>query len=222
LEEYRKSIPKDYTEKMKDLVFYFEDGVSDHNLKNHLWEKGIGVIHTEGHIDPHFMQHVETQKRGDDNYRFSSVDSEIGNILESENVGKEDMKVKDLFSKVLFGDLKEEEKTEIVLEKLKDSTSPAYYKVDEQMRRFSKMSESMGGTEKFPIKKTLVVNPANPLIQNALKMHEKGNHEGLVNKLCHHVQDLAHISSGGLGNEERDSFVKRSQELLKELTNLAL
>jgi len=222
LEEYRSSIPKEYSEKMKDLVLYFEEGVSDLSLKNHLWEKGIGVINTDGHIDPHFMQHVETQKKGDVNYRFSSVDSEFGNILESENVLEEDMKVKDLFSKMLFGEQKEEEKTEVVLEKLKDSSAPAYYKVDEQMRRFSKMAESMGGTEKFPIKKILVVNPANPLIQNALKIHEKGKHEGLVDKLCHHVEDLAHISSGGLSNEERDSFVKRSQDLLKELTNLAL
>ncbi|RLA65568.1 MAG: molecular chaperone HtpG [Epsilonproteobacteria bacterium] len=222
LEEYQGSIPKEYTEKMKDLVLYFEDGVSDYNLKNHLWEKGVGVIHTDGHIDPHFMQHVETQKRGDNTYRFSSVDSEIGNILESENVAEEDMKVKDLFSKVLFGDQKEEEKTEVVLQKLKDSNAPAYYKIDEQMRRFSKMAESMGGNEKFPIKKTFVVNPANTLIQNALKMHEKGEHKGLVNKLCHHVEDLANISSGGLNNEERDSFVQRSQELLKELTGLAL
>ena len=132
------------------------------------------------------------------------------------------MKVKDLFSNILFQDQKEEEKTEVVLQKLKDSTAPAYYKVDEQMRRFSKMAETMGGNEKFPIKKTLVVNPANPRIQNALKMHEKGNHENLVNKLCHHVEDLAHISSGGLNNDDRDLFVKRSQDLVKEGTDLAL
>jgi len=222
LEEYGESIPKDYKEKMKDLVLYFEDGVSDHSLKNHLFQKRIGVIHTDGHIDPHFMQHVETHKKGEKSYRFSSVDSEIGNILESENMGEEDMKVKDLFSKVLFTGEKEEEKTEVVLEKLKDSTSPAYYKVDEQMRRFSKMAESMGGSEKFPVKKTLVINPANPLIQNALKIHEKGQHEKLVDKLCHHVEDLAHISSSGLSSEERNAFVKRSQELLNELTTLAL
>ncbi|TDJ09012.1 MAG: molecular chaperone HtpG [Deltaproteobacteria bacterium] len=222
LEEYRKSIPKVYSGKMKDLVLYFEEGVSDISLKTHLWEKGVGAIHTDGHIDPHFMQHVETQKRGNVSYRFASVDSEFGNILESENVLDEDMKVKDLFSKILFGEQKEEEKTEVVLEKLKGSTAPAYFKVDEQMRRFSKMAESMGGSDKFPVKKTFVINPANPLIQNALKMHEKGKHEALVEKLCHHVEDLAHISSGGLGNDERDQFVKRSQDLLKELTNLAL
>jgi molecular chaperone HtpG len=221
LEEYEKSVPAEYAEKMKDLVLYFEDGISDNSLKNHLWEKGINIIHTDGHIDPHFMQHVETQKKGDKAYRFSSVDSEIGNILESENVAEEDMKVKDLFSKVLFGDQKEEEeKTEVVLQKLKDSSAPAYFKVDEQMRRFSKMAETMGGTDKFPIKKTLVVNPANPLIQNALKIHEKGKHEGLVDKLCHHVEDLAHISSGGLDSNERDQFVKRSQDLLKELISM--
>jgi molecular chaperone HtpG len=222
LQEYQDSIPEKYKEKMKDLILYYEEGVSDQSLKNHLWEKGIGALQTEGQIDPHFMQHEEAQGKDGKKYRFSSLDSEIGNILESENVLDEDVKVKELFSSVLFSDQKEEDKVEVVLEKLVDSNSAAYYRVDEQMRRFSQMAQNMGGDSKFPLKKTLVVNPANPLIKNALKIHEKGDHQQIVEKICHHVEDLAHISSGGLDSQEKDSFVKRSQDLLRELTDLAL
>jgi molecular chaperone HtpG len=65
------------------------------------------------------------------------------------------------------------------------------------------------------------VNPSSPLIQNALKIWEKGN-KPLVNKICHHVQDLAGISSEGLSTEEKEQFVQRSQELIQELSGYAL
>ena len=90
------------------------------------------------------------------------------------------------------------------------------------MKRFSKMAQTMGQNAMFPIKKTLVVNPANPLIQNALKIHEKGGNEQLVSKLCHHVEDLANIASEGLKSEDKEHFVKRSQDLIQELSTLAL
>ena len=162
------------------------------------------------------MQHAEINKKGEANFRFSTVDSEIGNILGSEATDEMDNKVAELFKNILPKD------QEVVLEKLKGSLTPAYFKVDEQMRRFSKMASSMGTSNPFPLKKTLVINPDNELIKNAMAIHEKGKNEELVNKLCHYVEDLANISSEGLKNEDRDNFVTRSQELLKELTSLAL
>ncbi|MCK6595790.1 MAG: hypothetical protein L6Q33_11360, partial [Bacteriovoracaceae bacterium] len=98
----------------------------------------------------------------------------------------------------------------------------AYFKIDEQLKRLSQMAKSMGNDAMFPMKKTLVINPANPLIQNALKLHEKGHKNDLVKKICHHVEDLAHISSEGLRLEDREAFVTRTQDLIEELTNLAL
>jgi molecular chaperone HtpG len=89
------------------------------------------------------------------------------------------------------------------------------------MKRMHQMAKQMGNEAMFPIKKTLVINPANPLIQNALKLSEKGKND-LVKKICHHVEDLAHISSEGLKHEDREAFVHRSQSLIEELSNLAL
>ena len=85
----------------------------------------------------------------------------------------------------------------------------------------NQMAKNMGNDSMFPVKKTLVINPGSPLIQNALKLHEKGN-DALVKKIAHHVEDLAHISSEGLKHEDREAFVARTQELMQELTNLAL
>lgn len=233
LPEYREQIPADKKEKLGNTVLYFEAGKSDYALRNSLKEEGVHSIETDDHIDPHFMQHVETKKLGDNEYKFGSIDSEVHNVLDVENTTEEDMRIKDLFCKILAPtpEKKEGEEAdpmaamggmEVEIQKIKNSTSPAYFKTDEQMKRFAKMAQSMGQNSMFPTKKTLVINPSNALIKNALKIHEKGDNEALVGKICHHVEDLATISSEGLKNENKDLFVKRSTDLIQELTNLAL
>ncbi len=235
LEEYTKSIPEQYKEKMKDKVVYFDKTSSDWSLRKQLLNEGIHAIETDDHIDPHFMQHVEAKKTGDSEIKFGAIDSEFGALLSSGNSTDEDMKIKDLFKKILVGedksdkDDKEEKKEDmfsssldVEIEKLKDSSAPAYFKVDEQMKRFKNMAKTMGQDSTFPVKKTLVLNPNNQLIKNALLISEKGANEELVEKLCHHVEDLATIASEGLKNENKEAFVVRSQSLIQELTNLAI
>lgn len=232
--EYTDSIPEKYKEKMKEKVLYFEKGKSDYSLRKQLLEEGIHAIETESYIDPHFMQHTEFTKVGESTYKFVSVDSEIQTLLEQEATTDSDIKVKDLFTEILIG--KAENKTEaeedldslnhgglkdIEVAKMKNSKAPAYFKVDEQMKRMHQMAKQMGNETMFPVKKTLVINPSNTLIQNALKLSEKGKND-LVKKICHHVEDLAHISSEGLKHEDRDAFVTRSQDLIEELSQLAL
>ena len=57
--------------------------------------------------------------------------------------------------------------------------------------------------------------------QERTEMSENGK-EALASKICHHVEDLATISSEGLMGEEKDQFVLRTQELMNELTTMAL
>lgn len=228
LSEYRESIPASLKEKMDKNIIYFEKNKSDASLRKQLLDEGVQALETDDHIDPHFLQHVEMHKKDDDEYKFSSVDTMVSELLETEASTEDDIKIKELFQKILFPssttENKEEEKSEDLVEisKTKNATAPAYFKVDENMKRFAKMAQSMGQDSSFPIKKTLVVNPKNPLIQNALKLHEKGEHENLVKMICGHVQDLATISSEGLKTEEKDHFVKRSQDLVQQLSQLAL
>ncbi len=224
IQEYADSIPESFKEKLKDTVIYFEKGTSDWSLRKQLKDEGIVVVETDDHIDPHFLQHVETKPINDKKIRFASIDSEFGKILSSENSTEEDIMIKDLFSKVLIDskNTTTENTKEIEIEKLKNANAPAYFKVDEQMKRFRNMAKSMGQEAVFPVKKTLVINPNNLLIQNALKISQRNNREELVRKICHHVEDLATIASTGLKNEDKESFVVRSQELIQELTSLAL
>ncbi|WP_417334854.1 molecular chaperone HtpG [Halobacteriovorax marinus] len=227
LSEYLEATPEKYKEKMKGKVLYFEKEKSDAALKNQLLAEGLLAIECDDHIDPHFFQHTETKKIGEETLQFVSVDSEIGNLLESENTTEEDMKIKDLFSNILApkkeGGENSLDGNDVEISKITGSTTPAYFKVDEQMKRFAKMAQSMGQQNTmFPTKKTLVINPSSPLIQNALKIHEKGGNEALVEKICHHVEDLALISSEGLKADEKELFIARTQDLMQELTTLAL
>ncbi len=233
LPEYRANVPAEYKEKLGNTVLYFEKNKTNHSLNAQLSEHKLEAVEIDEHIDPHFIQHLEYKKVGDEEFKFSSVDAEIDNLLGSENTSADDVKVKELFTKILHP---EKEKTEtekeatpsadmgdeIEIAKIKNSPYPAYFKVDEQMKRFAKMAQSMGQNASFPIKKTLVINPNNPLVQMALKMEEKGTHPELVAGLCKHVEDLALISSEGLEGDEKDAFVKRTSGLVGQLAGLAL
>lgn len=220
LEEYQASLPEAAKEKLKDKYVYFEKNQSDESLRKQLLAEGIHVIETDQYIDPHFMQHAEMKKLGEQGYQFTAIDSEVENLLDSAATTEDDIKVKDFFKEVLVGDNKElEGKLDVDVKSLKNSASSAYFKVDESMKRFQQMTKSMGQTAfAMPIKKTLVVNPNNALIKNAFKIWEKGEKKELAQKICHHVQDLASISSEGLSPEDKEKFVNRSQDLVQELS----
>jgi molecular chaperone HtpG len=225
LDEYQASIPEAFKEKLKDKYVYFEKNNSDESLRKQLLAEGIQVIETDNYIDPHFMQHAEMKPLEEKSYHFAAIDSEVENLLESSAATTEDdMKVKEFFKQVLVGDNKDmENKLDVDVKSLKNSSSSAYFKVDEQMKRFQQMTKSMGNNAfQMPIKKTLVVNPQNPLIKNALKIWEKGEKKELAEKIAHHVQDLASISSEGLSPEEKEKFVTRSQQLVQELSGFVI
>ena len=220
LEEYQASIPEAFKEKLKDKYVYFEKNLSDESLRKQLQAEGIQVIETDQYIDPHFLQHMEMHKQGEQSFKFSAIDTEIENLLDSASTTPDDVKIKEFFKHVLVGENKDlEMKLDVDVKNLKNASSSAYFKIDEQMKRFQQMTKSMGnGAMAFPIKKTLVVNPSNTLVKNALKIWEKGEKKDLAEKIAHHVQDLASLSSEGLTSEEKEKFVTRSQSLVSELS----
>jgi molecular chaperone HtpG len=225
LGEYTEAIPENYKEKMKGKVVTYEEGVSDTSLRSQFAAEGIPVITTDNYIDSHFSQHVEMQKKGDVEYKFTTVDNAIEEILETQNATEDDIKIQDAFKEILTGDVKDDDpaKMEIEVKNFKNAASAAYFKVDEQMKRFQKMTQQMGQSAfNMPIKKTLVLNTENGLVKNAFKIWEKGKNKELAKKICHHIQDLAAISGEGLTEKEKDTFVARSQDLISELSNLAL
>ncbi|MBF0298052.1 MAG: molecular chaperone HtpG [Oligoflexia bacterium] len=255
MEEYEKSIPETYKDKLKEKIIYVEKGKGDVFLRKQLLDEGIESVETDTLIDPHFIQHTEFKKQNEKLYKFVAVNSEVENLLAQENSTDTHMKIKDLFKNILSEihktvspakqnenetknekdngkeDTKEntkenakENSLEVEIKAYKNSDAPAYFKIDEYMRRLQYMTRTMGsfGHSEMPVKKTLVINPSNTLVQNALKLWEKDQDKNkeLVTQICHHIEDLATISSEGLqNNEEKDAFVTRSQKLIQNLTN---
>jgi len=214
LSDYQTLIPTLYQEKLKDKYITFEKNISDETLRSQLHKENIPVIEIDQMIDPHFTQHTEMMKVGEQNFQFVAIDTEIENLL-GETTSDADLKVKDLFTESI-------KETEFEVKAMKSSSTAAYFKVDQQMKRFQQMTRSMGQKFDMPSKRTLVINPHHPLIKNAMTLWNDGKNKELAHKICYYVQDLAQISSEGLNAEAKEAFVTRSQNLIQELTGLAI
>lgn len=218
LDEYTAAIPAAFAEKLKDKVVYFDVKEGDENLRRQLLQEGVHTIATDQMIDPHWMQHTEMTKVGERQWKFVALDAEAEHLLQETATTDEDVKIRDFFKEALGAN----ENLDVEVKGLKNSLSPAYLKVDEQMRRFQQMTRSMGQSAFMPVKKTLVVNPTNALVQNAWKLWDKQDSKELARKMVTHVQDLAMLSSEGLPEGQKEAFVGRSQALVEALSSLAL
>jgi molecular chaperone HtpG len=223
IEEYLAAHPEKFAEKLKNKIITFELEASDESLRKELIANGVQAVSMDNYIDPHLTQHLQMHKKNDMELNFSTVDEIIEELLETENTTDEDIKIKELFQDVLVSKDDKDKTLEIEIKNFKDAKTLAYFKFDAQMKRFQQMTKMMGNSNfDMPMKKTLILNPSHALIKNAFKIYEKGTNQDLAKKICHHVQDLATLSSEGLKAEEKEKFVLRSQELMGELSNLAI
>ncbi len=227
VKEYTEAIPADFKEKLKEKVIFFEKGKSDLSLVKKLTEQKIPAIEIDSYIDPHFTQHTEMKPADkEQKLKFCSVDEEYENLFGTDVSEEEVKKIQTLFEAHLPKSKDDKEAANeyaIEVKGIKEASSAAYLKVDQSMKRFQQMTQSMGQSSfSMPLKKTLVVNPLHPLVQNLLKLQEKGQNEELVQDLCHQVQDLAAIGQEGLEDNERIDFISRSQSIMERLGRLAL
>ncbi|MCB9091156.1 MAG: molecular chaperone HtpG [Halobacteriovoraceae bacterium] len=219
--EYKELIPEEYKEKLANKVIYFEKDASDFGLVQQLWENKVPAVETDNNLDPHLTQHIEFQKKGDNEYKFVSVDSEFENIIGEGEASANDIKIKEFFESTLKD--KEDENLEIEVKNLKNNFSPAYFKVDQNMKRFQQMTKTMGQSAfNMPLKRTLVVNPNHSLIKNAFHLWEKEDKKEIAKKIVKHVEDLASISTESLDMNAKKNFVQRSQDIMEELSRIAL
>lgn len=205
LEEYEKLLPEKYKEKLQDKVIYVEKDTYDTSLARKLHDEKIPYIIADSYIDPHFMQHLEFQGGSETKKNFVSLDGQFEDLFGEEKAEKNE-ELEGVF-KEIFKD------GEISFKNMGENSTPMYVKVDEQSKRFQRMSESMGqDPSQFPIKKTLIINPGNELIQKIESLWKED--KDLASKIGDHLQGLALMSQEGWGQEERTAFIKRSQELI--------
>ena len=172
IEDYKKAIEGEQTDKDKKLVFlYATDVDSQYSFIEAAKAKGYDVLLMDCHLDSHFVQLLENKI---ENSRFARVDSDIvDNLIPKEDKTKpeltaaerEDLSV--MFQSVLPKDAE----YYVQAENLGATAAPLLITQSEFMRRYREMS-AMGGGMNFygelPQMYNIVVNMENPLIAKIL------------------------------------------------------
>ncbi len=172
-EEYKKLIQENQTDKNKNLVYlYATDTEAQHSFIDAAKNKGYDVLVMDGHLDTHFINHLE-QKLKDS--RFVRVDADVvDNLIEKEE-GKE-LKLSDNeqqnLTPVFKSQLPEKANFIVQYEGLSETESPIIITQSEFMRRMKDMSALGGGMNfygEMPDSYNLVVNGNHPLIHKISK-----------------------------------------------------
>jgi len=176
-EEYEKLIKAEQTDKNKSLVYlYATDKNEQYSYIESAHAKGYDVLLFDGHLDIHFVNHVETKFK---DARFARVDSEIVEKLipkdDSETVTLSAEQKADL-TPVFQSQLEKSEHFIISFEGMGENGQPVVITQSEFMRRMKDMSELGGGASFYgnmPDSYNLIVNSDHPLVNRILEKTDK-------------------------------------------------
>lgn len=168
IDEYRKAIESEQTDKDKKLVFlYATDVEAQYPYIESARNKGYDVLLMDCQLDSHFVNLLEMKI---ENTRFARVDSDsIDNLIPKEEKIRPELaddrkKDLDLMFKAV---LPSENNYTVVADNLGENAAPILITQSEFMRRYREMS-SLGGGMNFygemPASYTITVNMQNPLV----------------------------------------------------------
>ena len=217
LEDYRKAIESEQTDKDKNVVYlyatkpdeqyYFIEGAKN---------KGYDVLLMDCELDSHFVNLLESRI---EHIRFVRVDSNtIDKLIQKEEevkleLSEDDKKVLDDMFKAA---LPQGNEYSIEARNLGENSAPVVITQSEFMRRYREMS-AMGGGMNFygsiPESYNIVVNMENPLVARIWNARGSENAE---TELLQQVVDLALLGNGMLKGKALADFVARSEKLLNK------
>ncbi len=206
VEEYLK----DCEETHKDIVYYATD--------KELQAQYISMFESQGSKIALFNHQLDTQYIGmcenaDDKVKFKRIDSDVADMLKSDENAAENEELTKLFREVSGN-----EKLNVSFQALKDEKIPALITLSEESRRMDdmmKMYAGMGmnvGDGQFPTEYTLVVNSKSPLIA---RLSEIGRDDPEKSKLmASEIYKLSVLAQRRMTSDELKSFLSDSFSLL--------
>ena len=214
LEDYRKAIEGEQTDKDKKVVYlYATDVQSQYSWIEAAKNKGYDVLLMDCELDSHFVNLLETKL---ENTRFARVDSDSTDaLIPKEDKVKPEMSDDDkkALEELFKAALPEGNDYMIEPENLGENSAPVLITQSEFMRRYREMS-AMGGGMNFygtlPEAYNIKVNMENPLV--AKIWADKEN----TSDLLHQIVDLALLGNGMLKGKALADFIARSEQLLKD------
>ena len=173
IEDYKKAIEGEQTDKDKKIVFlYATDVESQYSFIEAAKNKGYDVLLLDCQLDSHFVNLLETKV---ENARFARVDSDsIDNLIPKEDKIKPQMseaEQEDL-SVIFQAVLPKENQYFVQADNLGATAAPILITQSEFMRRYREMS-AMGGGMNFygemPAMYNITVNMENPLVARIME-----------------------------------------------------
>jgi molecular chaperone HtpG len=226
-EEYEKLIKPDQTDRNKMLVYLYSTNKTDqYTYIDKAKSKGYDVLHLDGQLDVHLINHLETKFKDS---RFVRVDSDVIDKL----IQKEDLKESKLTKEqqedlrsVFNVRVKSKEVYHVVTETLDENDAPVVITQSEFMTRMKEMSQLGGGMNfygELPDSFNLVVNLNHPLIgkiaddlkaQEGEKLKENnGERERLKEEIDFMEKEHKKKKEDEISQYEKDDLEKKRKEL---------
>ena len=174
-------------------------------------KEGIDAVILKHNIDAPFITHLE-QKNKD--VKFLRIDAEVTDTLKEE-VKEEDAEtlkansetLTEIFKKALNND-----KLDVKVERLKDSSIASMMTTSEESRRMQEMMKmyGMAGMDLGTPGETLVLNINHDLVQYVLNHKDADN----INTFCEQLYDLAALAHGTLTPDRMTQFITRSNQIM--------
>ena len=233
LDDYKKAIEGEQTDKDKKVVFlYATDAEAQYSFIEAAKSKGYDVLLMDCHLDSHFVNLLETKI---ENSRFARVDSDsIDNLISKEDKIKPQMsetEQEDL-SVIFKSVLPAGNEYYVQADNLGADASPILITQSEFMRRYREMS-AMGGGMNFygemPAMYNITVNMENPLVARIMsaKTEEVAPAAVIPDAASDASEDVkrtvteAQESAAASHKADLEAFAS-DNEILKQITDLAL
>jgi len=214
-EEYEKLIKESQTDKNNTLIYLYATNQQEQlGFIESARNKGYDVLLMDGHLDTHYLNHLETKFKDS---RFARVDSDIiDKLILKEDVtatGFSDAQQRNLNS-VFESQLPEQDKFYISFENMGETGSPVVITQSEFARRMKEMSELGGGPNFYgamPDSFNMVVNSEHPLVLKLIESAEKstGKKMGDIEEKINPLQDEKTAL-------EKDQEGKKEEEIKQE------
>ena len=224
IEDYRKAIEGEQTDKDKKTVFlYATDPEAQYSFVEAAKNKGYDVLLLDCQLDSHFVNLLETKL---ENTRFARVDSDsIDNLISKEDKVKPQLseaEQEDL-STIFKAVLPKDNQYYVQAENLGENAAPILITQSEFMRRYREMS-AMGGGMNFygemPAMYNITVNMENPLVAQimAAAADNKADLEAFAggNEVLRQITDLALLANGMLKGKDLSDFIARSAKVVED------
>ena len=233
IDDYRKAIEGEQTDKDKKTVFlYATDVDSQYSFVEAAKAKGYDVLLMDCQLDSHFVQLLETKI---ENTRFARVDSDsIDNLIPKEEKIRPELSETDQedLSVIFQSVMPKENQYYVQADNLGEDAAPILITQSEFMRRYREMS-AMGGGMNFygemPAMYNITVNMQNPLVARIMsaKAEEVAPAQVIPDAASDASEEVkrtvteAKESAAAAHKADLEAFAG-DNEILKQITDLAL